>query len=342
MAITGPGVTQDPYARRDNEHSVRAWNLDHIEHLRAYARDTYPRSGEAGAVADLLSKPYLARTVIENYVVPSSLRYQRIIDYYDHVGDCITVTIGRRRHWKTITTWDIVHQLWLRTVERGRPRNVYAVGTITAKPWFAKIANTLKEVPSDSIVLYDEGAGELGARNSTTGEQRTLPGELAVAGQNKLLLFFISQNTSLTDKSTLTLADALLVKPTSFTQGATERGSVGYLLRSWKEILPREKWESTLFSSDMAPTKFERPIPSWWDKSLSFTYAKITTKDEAIELASRLREAHIGWTTIARRMSIRGWRADPKTWQKWVLEENDEVDPAAPSLDVATAPRVVA
>lgn len=337
VAITGLGVTIDPFARKDNEYSVDAWNREHMGDLDAYARYTYPRTGEAGAVRDLLSKPYLARTVIENFVTPSTLRDQRVVDYYRKVGDCITVVFGRRRHWKTITTWDKVHQIWSDTVARGRPRQVYAVGTITAKPWFAKIVPTLKDVPNNSIVVYDEGAGELGARTTQTGEQRSLPGELAVAGQNKLLLFFISQNTSLTDKSILTLADAMIVKPTSFTQGTTERGTVGHLLRSWKEVLPREKWESVLFSSDMAPTKFERPIPSWWEKSLSYTYAKIQSQAEAIELASQLRESRLGWGTIATRMRIRGWRADDKTWKRWILDSNDGDDPAGRSTEARIA-----
>lgn len=285
-------------------------------------RDNYQREGADEYVNELLSHPYLARTVVENYTTPNIVRNKTILDYFSTVGDCIVLCIGRRRHWKTITVWDLAYEVHKRT---GRP--VYAIGIATELPWFAKHATSLAEVPSGAIVVWDESAVEASARGSMDGDQRSLPGELAVAGQNKLIIFFISQNTSLADKSITTLVDAIMVKPPSLTQMGTERGLIGKILRDWKELIPREKWQTLFLTSDLAPIVIERAIPDWWDRILSFSYAKIKTQKEAVEVASMQREGGKSWRKIAKLLRQRGWNRHPDTWEAWVTEANEGEDP---------------
>lgn len=316
------GITKSPFETREDIHSTRAFVADHLDELEDWVIERFPDESEEGHMMDLMERPYVARSIIENMQASDEAKWRKIVDYFAHVDSSITLTIGRRRHWKTITTTDIVYEVSQRTGQE-----VYGIGLADGGPdWIIPVPG-IEDVPFAALTLWDEMGADAGARTSTQGDQRTLPGQLAVAGHNALKLFGIVQNSSIADKTIYTMADNLLWKPASLTQIDTERAGLRRVMRRWRELMPREKWESFLLGSDLGPVTWERGIPEWWEQSYSMAYAKIVDETAGLLIAARLRASQRNWNQVHTRMRMRGVRLHPTTWARRVKEFNGGEDP---------------
>lgn len=312
--VSGVGITDDPWEPRDDVHSVIAYVWENIFTLEDYVLHTYKPESYEGHLRDLLDEPYLARTIIQNYEMSDGARFERVIEYLIGTKTSTNFVVGAKRHWKTITTCDILNEIHERT---GRP--LYAVGLQDEiAPQFKQVP-TMDDVPKGALVLRDEAGVEQSARTHNTGDQRGLPGELAISGHNGYLAFFIAQNTSIMDKAVLALADNILIKPTSMLQMDTERTGMRPIMKRWKEILPQKKYQNLFLSKDMNPWYFDRPIPPWWREEYSHAYASFETDEEALAAAARWHhEANKKWSEVALRLSQRGFRMDKDRLRKRV------------------------
>lgn len=325
--LTGPrGIDASPYKVREDIHSVRAYIERHFDDLEAYVRDNYAPESFEPHLRDLLREPYTARTIIENYNTSNASKWERLINFLASRPSYQVCVIGRKRHRKTMTTWDILEAVHKRT---GRP--VFAIGAHGPIPEFATAVTSLEEVKRWGLAIWDETAIDGNARTSMTSEQRTIPADLAVIGHRNIQLYTVIQNTKLGDLTFVTLADAYLMKPVNLAQMSTERGSISRLLTQWRELVPQEPWESLFLSPDMHPLRFTREVPAWWKPEFSQAFDQMP-EEVAVAYAAKLALRAGGgmpWKAVARNMQSRGWRRSPQWWKQRVLESRGLLEPAS-------------
>lgn len=334
------GIHKSPLQLVEDEWSNRAFVRRHMRDLMAYVRTRYPRESTDGHLKDLLdADPRLARTVIENFLMPEHQKWERVLDHFQMSKSALVLTIGGKGRRKTMTNTDIIRTLWERRLAEAKRNRygylqktdevyVYNIGDPDDAPDWMVSVPLLNMVRPGSIVRWDELGVDMSNRTTSEGPQRMLGGQLGTMRHNKLHIFGIVQNMSMADTNFLKMADDLLIKPLGLTQTMTERRGIIKTLEFWRELVPRDDWETLILSKDMQPLKFTRPVPYWWEDSMSHSFGKIPTKALAVARAHRLRMV-FGWKKVSRKMAMRGWNHDEKTWKAWVMAANAGIDPGA-------------
>lgn len=318
--IAGPWLHEDI-------HSARAYVNDNFLHLEGYVIENYDGTSFEGHVEDLYKNAFLSKAVIENYTTPESVKFEMFIESLAQPkpSNRIVYIMGGIGEGKTTTAYDIANETRLAS-----GRRVVIIGDPQAIPDWAELADGIGTAPPGSIVILDEAIVQAGARDAMSGEGRNRPGMLALIRQNDLILIVISQNSSLADKSFLALANVLVLKPLSLTQGSMERRIMGKVIRYWKELLPKKRGETFILAKGLR-LKFERAEPDWYNDTLSKAYRRFTSYNQVMHAASRMRAAgsRLGsWKRISSAMEKRWEYRDPQWWTAKVLAWNNGVDPA--------------
>lgn len=310
------GLDRDPIAYHEDEHSNRAFVQRHLRDLKAYIRDTYPRESFDLHLRDILEEPpQLARTIIENFLMSEAEKWRILVRHYHSSESLITLAVGKRGGRKTMTVWDLVHD-----VMHSMKRPVYAVADPIGIPPWARPCLRASDSPPGSLIVNPELGATAGARTSNTKDQRNVPAELATLRHDDRHFFGDVQNFSITDTSYTTFADIILVKPISFNQDGTERGPLKAKLRFWRELLPRDPTQTLVLGDGLPPLRIERPVPPWYERGYSKGFARYRSEADAVHAARRLRENGFGWPAVLSRMTSRGWQRSEKWWRERVGE----------------------
>ena len=309
---------------RGDIYSTVAYNARHFRDLEAYVLETYDPDGFEGKVQELWQKPFLCRTVIENFITPEDIKWEIWIESVAARKPLnrIIYIIGAPGQGKTTFAYDTAYETHLRTA-----RPVAFIGQPAVLPPWMEAFNSLDDVPEGYIIVHDESAAIAGTRQVMTREGRSRGGTLATVRHRDQILLIISQNTKLADKDFLVLIDAIVLKPTGLTQEATDAKYVKRLMRAFRELLPRDPDETFIRSKKLPPLKLRREAPEWYTAELSRAYRKITNYKEAMAAATRLRSAGRSWAVVASLMSTRYKMLDQSWWRDHVGGFNDGVDP---------------
>lgn len=320
------------WKRRDDYYSIRATNERYHRDLWSYVTERYPRDSQEDHFRDLmLGPPQVARTVIENYWRTDEERHKLILRHYLKRQGSVTVTLGGKGEQKTTWNWGTIYDLW--RLAGWRPVDMIGdEGQIpTHLQEIVRPIGKLNQARRGSIIFADELAVLFPARNSQSAEQRNIAGELALIRQNHNLLFGVVQNLSTTDKSILTLADEIVVKPLGLTQSITERTGLWSMIDFWSELMPREPEETFFRAKKLHPVFYWRDRPDWLDTAATESFQRIDSEEQAVERAlDWIKAGRVkSWRQLKTRMEIFGQSLAKETWKKRVVALNGGADPLA-------------
>lgn len=321
IAESAPGVFL-----QDDLFSAIDYVNHHIDDLVAYVVDTYGPESEIGHVQQLLQKPWLAKSVIENYTTNDFDKWDEVARrvFRPKTDWHILYFIGDIGSGKTTAAYDLAN-----TGLEEYSREVCVVGNPASVPDFVTRVPSIAAAPPRSTVVLDEAAQNAGARNASTREGRAVPGTLATVRHDDKRLLVISQNTKMADNSFIKLASAFVVKPLGLMALRTEFKGLSRLLADCRELLPRNRRETLVIGKGMVRYRIERDEPEWNTHAVSTAYRRTTSESAAIREGIALRRGGLPYGAIARQMAYKFDLRDEAWWKREIRAATGGRDPLA-------------
>ncbi len=141
-------------------------------------------------------------------------------------------------------------------------------------PAWITVAGDIKDIPSNSFVLIDEGGILFSSRRSMTDANQLLSDLILISRHKSLSILFISQNSANLDINILRQADYLLLKPSSLLQIDFERKKIKELYDEVKEQFEKfqeHKGLTYIYSEDFRGF-VNNPLPSFWTMDISKSF----------------------------------------------------------------------
>lgn len=141
-------------------------------------------------------------------------------------------------------------------------------------PAWITVAGDIKDIPSNSFVLIDEGGILFSSRRSMTDANQLLSDLILISRHKSLSILFISQNSANLDINILRQADYLLLKPSSLLQIDFERKKIKELYDEVKEQFEKfqdYKGLTYIYSEDFRGF-VNNPLPSFWTMNISKSF----------------------------------------------------------------------
>ena len=160
----------------------------------------------------------------------------------------------------------------LENFKKKTQKNVYAMGFNKEDlPNWINVAENIKEIQNDSVVLIDEGGIAFSSRKSMSSANRLLSELLMIARHKNLSILFITQNSSNLEVNVLRQADFLVMKPSSLLQKDFERKIIKdiYELRTDGFEAFKEEAGLAYVHSDKFQGFVSNELPSFWNVKVS-------------------------------------------------------------------------
>lgn len=321
-------VQMEMWDLRHDVHSVAAQNLRDVGLLESYINFTYPRDSNAGHLMDLLEKPHLARSVVENYITPDEAKWETLVMCLGLPKPRVRIIyiLGEINSGKSAIAYDLAKAI---KEISDRPVVELKVGEDGTLPDFVdRRIVRLDQAPRGAVVIDQEAAVNNSSSAGATKEGRALAPAAATIRHQDLIWIVISQNSKLANPIFFTMAQMIIFKPIGLTQSTSERGPMRRTIKYWRELIPRDPSETFVLSKHVPPYKFTRPKPEWFTDEVSTSYAKIEDRATAAREAGRLRATNMSWETIATRMTSRYESLHHNTWRDIVIDHHGGIDPA--------------
>ncbi len=151
-------------------------------------------------------------------------------------------------------------------------KNIYALGFKKEDlPNWINVAENIKEIQNDSVVLIDEGGITFSSRKSMSSANQLLSELLFIARHKNLSILFITQNSSNLEVNVLRQADFLILKPSSLLQKDFERKIIKdiYELRTDDFETLKQEVGLTYIHSDKFQGFISNELPSFWNVKVS-------------------------------------------------------------------------
>jgi hypothetical protein len=185
----------------------------------------------------------------------------------------IMLITGKRGSGKTA-----LGMRFLEAFSRKTRRKCYAVGFDHAKlPRWLKKAEDPDHVPTDSVVLVDEGAIAFSSRDAMKAPNKLLGKLMAIARHKNLSMILIAQNSAMIDLNVLRLADVVLLKEPSLMQAKFERKAIREMYENIKpkfEAVDNRKKYFYVWSDEFEGF-LSYDLPTFWSEGISKSFRNL-------------------------------------------------------------------
>jgi hypothetical protein len=201
--------------------------------------------------------------------------------------------------------------------------SIYVVGLPESArkllPDYIGMFASVEKVPSDSIVLVDEGYLSYHARRSMAATSLEMSQILNLSRQRNQTIIFVTQEASQIDRNVVSSADVVIFKELGMLQLKFDRSELGELMAQAKTALATVTMDKRRWSFVHAPDAnfldlMENSLPTFWCEKLSHIFAaggeamarapKKTPLSQRIEKAKELKQQGLSLGQIARMLGV--------------------------------------
>lgn len=143
-------------------------------------------------------------------------------------------------------------------------------------PAWMKVTNLRSQWPKNSVVIYDEAAQSAHSRRSQSGDAIELDDLLAISGQRKQLILFISHHSRKLDLNVCTAIHRIIWKRPTYAHQLWERNELtdftmkAYdFFRGIKGAIAQKKACLLLDMDEFVFHQCTNSLPAWWSDELS-------------------------------------------------------------------------
>ncbi len=208
----------------------------------------------------------------------------------------VAILMGDIRSGKTGLAHEVTHQFHDR---RGIPACLHmpmATAEVRKKiqkmvPKWMKVTCKRSEWTKDSVVIYDEAAQSAHARRSQSGDAVELDDLLAISGQRRQLIIFISHHSRKLDLNVCTAVHRIIWKRPTYAHRLWERDEMAdFTAKAFdffggiKGDIARKKSSLVLDLDNFRFLQTSNALPEWWGDDLSclFQDALMEKKKEVV------------------------------------------------------------
>jgi energy-coupling factor transporter ATP-binding protein EcfA2 len=182
-------------------------------------------------------------------------------------------------------------------------------------PSYVNVVNSFEKILPDSVCLIDEAYLKFGARESMLQKNFDLREILGLFRHRNISLIFITQNTSLIDKTVLCNVDFLIFKEINMFNIKFERKELKKLaesvIKKFEEIKgDKKRWNYVFSASGDKEIFIENELPAYWNEELSQVYqssfysyertGKTISNEEKRNIARQLKMQGCSYRQIAK------------------------------------------
>lgn len=222
--------------------------------------------------------PTQARVILEDFSRSNDAKLQEVVKVFVYGKSKIVYIVGARDSGKTATTF-----MFAECVNNTTNRPIFYVSVGANKklfPEWMKVVEDIDKVPCGAFAIVDEASIQFNARNFAKQDNKQLIDILAIARHNDIFLIFITQHTSLVDKTIRTLKDMVIWKMSNdYTIGETS-GRQSREHQFWSKVrsimAPRKKEECLFeYPSMRRFVNFTHGLAECWSDELSKSWQNI-------------------------------------------------------------------
>ena len=186
----------------------------------------------------------------------------------------IVLISGKRGSGKTALAFALLEKI-------KNKRKIYMLGIKARLPRWIKQIDSVERIKNNSVVLIDEAAIAIGARESSKALNKAISKLMAIARHKNLSLIFITQSAAMLDINVLRLVDAFIIKEPSLLQERFERKEIKKLYEEVKQEFKKIKEGKEAYAfifSDFFEGLIKASLPSFWNEKLSKSFAFFEVK----------------------------------------------------------------
>jgi hypothetical protein len=213
-------------------------------------------------------EPFIPFQVVEAIKGEYDDFYKSVLKY-----SLIMLITGKRGSGKTALGMKL-----LEAFNKETRRRCYAVGFDHAKlPRWMKKAEDPEHVPTNAVVLVDEGAVAFSSRDAMRAPNKLLGKLMAIARHKNLSMILIAQNSAMIDLNVLRLADIVLLKEPSLMQAKFERKAIREMYEKIKpkfESVGNRKGHFYVWSDEFEGL-LSYGLPQFWSEGISKSFKNL-------------------------------------------------------------------
>jgi predicted AAA+ superfamily ATPase len=248
--------------------------IDKIKEKREKKQRELDEIEEETKVKELNKKPKKKNQRIKRFKVIENL--EGSILKFEHLlrsnKSSIGIILGARGKGKSALGMRLLENIHYSTGKR-----CVAMG-FEAKtlPRWINVIDDIQDIPTDSVILIDEGGILFSSRDSMSDANKMLSSLLLVARHKDVSVVFISQNSSNLELNAIRQADYILLKPSSLLQKDFERQKIKQIYSEVSEKFGEyEKFLGlTYVYSDVFRGFVTNDLPSFWNENVSKAFRK--------------------------------------------------------------------
>lgn len=295
--------------------SYRQW----LQNNRLWMQDYFDKNVEQGILMTehmaqermFMQKPYLGYSVVRDWMTSNEQKVEDLMDFIVDTPGALLLIIGQVGQGKTVLLFWLAEML-----HNFRKKKIAMLQTTLKLPpeaSFIRQYESIHEIPSSYIVLYDEASLSMNARDAMTTESKDMSGLLAIRRHQDYTILAATQHHSIADVNLMRAAQGFLFKRVSWEELNRKSESSAFdMLREFiRRMLPRSP-EETLFSDGESWFKMRTGLPTFWSERISKSYSRFTS-EEAVEYIVNSMEQGVKPKQIVKMLKLRGFATIGRT-----------------------------
>jgi hypothetical protein len=206
----------------------------------------------------------------------------------------VVIIMGDIRSGKTGLAHEITHQLH---TKRGLPAIIHMPKVPLdirnriqkqVPPWMTVVDNRSKW-PKDVVVIYDEAAQSAHARRGQSGDAVELDDLLAISGQRRQLILFISHHSRKLDVNVCTAVHRIIWKRPTYAHQLWERDEMSDFtakafdfFKGIRGEIAQKKASLVLDFDNFRFLQTTNNLPPWWNDDLSCLFQDVQVKQREV------------------------------------------------------------
>lgn len=154
---------------------------------------------------------YFAKKIIQDYMLGNDEKITKLLNQFKHGKSKIITVIGGRGQGKTAVAMYCIEKAY----KEGFAKKIYYIKQGERPEWlpnWINSAQTMEDVPNNSLAMLDETAIEYGSRSFWTDKNKSFTERLVVLRHKDISIFLITQHSKLVDINIRRLSDILIYK----------------------------------------------------------------------------------------------------------------------------------
>lgn len=231
--------------------------------VETYVEDNFPPESWHYQKSLMIEFPYFGNKILDNYELENDQKIEELLEKIAFGKSKIITIIGGRGQGKTALAMFLIEEAYQRKFHK----NIYYIKKGERPEWlpaWIHSAQTMEEVPNNSLAMLDETAIEYGSRNFWKDENKSFTERLVILRHKDISLILVTQHSKLVDINIRRLSDIIIYKKGADFDMSDRKQDERDKIR--RRLIPRVISQALIeIKNDQKYYLISTPLPEFWD-----------------------------------------------------------------------------